>query len=296
MPIRPIRRALVACLAAFAAVFALSFAVVFAVQAPASAAPSSGFNDYDCHPSAAHPRPVVLLHGLGGNGPGNFLTLGPTLAGAGYCVFAETYGSPLPPVPVGGLVSIDKSAQEISALISKVLDKTGAAKVDLVGHSEGGFQSLYIPKFVPGQAAKIQRVVALAPPTHGTTFADLVTLAQKLGIMDQVNKIMATFGCQACTELTTGAPTVAKLNSGPIAQPGIDYTVIASTSDVLVTPKGTSFVNEPGVVNANVQDQCPSDPVGHIGLAYDGAVATMVGNALDPGHTKPITCGIGLPF
>ncbi|MQY06467.1 lipase family alpha/beta hydrolase [Actinomadura macrotermitis] len=284
----PLRKAL--------AIAATGVLLALGVQAPAHAAPSSGFNDWNCRPSAAHPRPVLLLHGLGGNGPGNFLTLGPGLANSGYCVFAPTYGEALPPIPVGGFVAIDTSAREIAGTVDKILASTGADKVDIVGHSEGGFQSLYVPKFVPGQAGRIANVVALAPPTHGTSFADLVTIAHRLGIMAQVNQVLSAAGCQACTELTTGAPTIAKLNDGPIAQPGIAYTVIASTSDALVTPKGTSFVDEPGVTNTYVQDRCPSDPVGHIGLAYDATVAALVGNALDPAHPKPVPCGYGLPF
>src|SRR5207237_15324 len=124
-----------------------------------------GFNDWSCRPSAAHPEPVVLLHGLGGNGPGNFSALGPYLASAGFCVYAPTYGETIPGVPVGGITPIPQSAAEIAAFIGRVLAATGAAKVDLAGHSEGGFQALYGPKFVPGEAATVARVVALAPPT-----------------------------------------------------------------------------------------------------------------------------------
>ena len=39
--------------------------------------------------------------------------------------------------------------------------------------------------------------------------------------------------------------------------------MITSRADELVTPTGTSFVREPGVVNQYVQDFCPLDPVGH---------------------------------
>jgi len=263
------------------------------LESPAAAS-TSGFNDWNCKVSAGRPEPVLLLHGLGGNGPGNMLTLGPYLAGLGYCVYAPTYGEPLPPIPVGGLVPVDRSAHEIAGVIDKILTSTGAAKLDIVGHSEGGYESLYIPKFVPGYAAKIDHVVALAPPTHGTSFAGLVSIAQQLGIMSQVNMILATFGCAACTELTTGATGIVTLNTGPIAQPGVTYNVIASTSDELVTPKGTEFIDEPGVTNAYVQDLCPSDPVGHIGLAYDGGVANMIANALDPTRPVKVDCSIGL--
>ena len=258
-----------------------------------AAAPSSGFNDYGCRPSAAHPEPVLLLHGLGGNGPGNFAALGPELALAGYCVYAPTYGEAVPGIPVGGLVPIEQSAREIAGDIDRVLTATGAARLDLVGHSEGGFQSLYIPKFLPGYAPKIAKVVALAPPTHGTTFANLITIADDLGIRSQVDGVLARAGCAACTEITTNGSLIGPLNHGPVAQPGIDYTVIASKADELVTPYGTEFVSEPGVHDVTVQDTCWLDPVGHIGLAYDSGVAIMIGNALDPAHALPVLCAVG---
>ncbi|MEZ0064727.1 triacylglycerol esterase/lipase EstA (alpha/beta hydrolase family) [Streptacidiphilus sp. MAP12-20] len=254
---------------------------------------SSGFNDWSCHPSAAHPEPVLLLHGLGGNGPGNFATLGPELALAGYCVYAPTYGEAVPGIPVGGLVPIEQSSKEIAGVIDQVLTSTGAGKVDVVGHSEGGFQSLYIPKFLPGYAAKIAKVVALAPPTHGTTFADLITIADDLGIRSQVDGVLTQAGCAACTEITANGSLIGPLTSGPIAQPGIDYTIIASRTDALVTPYGTEFVDEPGVHNVTVQDTCWLDAVGHIGLAYDSGVAIMVANALDPAHRLPVLCAFG---
>src|SRR5436309_5001140 len=147
----------------------------------ASAAPSSGFNDWSCRPSAAHPRPVVLLHGLGANGPGHFSFLGPFLAGQGYCAFAPTYGQATPAIPVGGTVSINKSAPEIAAFIGQVRSSTGASTVDLVGHSEGAFQALWGPKF-SGYAGSVGTVVALAPPTHGTTSGGLVSFGDALGL------------------------------------------------------------------------------------------------------------------
>lgn len=276
---------------------ALGLAATLAGQVAgrAATAPSSGFNDWSCRPSAAHPQPVVLLHGLGGNGPGNFSTLGPYLASAGFCAYAPTYGEAVPLVPVGGITPIPQSATEISAFIGQVLAATGAAKADLVGHSEGGWQALYGPKFVPGEAAKIARVVALAPPTHGTTFSGLVTIGDELGVSSLAEAIIAA-GCPACSALTTGSSLVTSLNTGPVAQPGIAYTVIASTRDELVTPYGTEFVNEPGVANETVQDLCPLDPVGHIGLVYDTDVAQLVRNALDPANPVPVTCSAGPAF
>ena len=93
-----------------------------------------------------------------------------------------------------------------------------------------------------------------------------------------------------------GGSAVDRLTTGPIAQPGIAYTIIASRADALVTPTTTAFVREPGVHNFYVQDTCPFDQVGHIGMAFDPGIATMIGNALDPAHAKPVVCGFGPPF
>jgi hypothetical protein len=210
-------------------------------------------------------------------------------------VFSPTYGQPMPAIPVGGLVTIENSAGQIGSFIDQVLRTTGTAKVDIVGHSEGGFLSLYVPK-VLGYASKVDRVVALAPPTHGTTFANLVTVADLLGVHPVVDQLLSTFGCQSCGELITGGSAVATLTNGQISQPGVGYTIIASTSDEAVTPAQTAFVDEPGVHNAYVQDTCPVDPVGHVGLAFDSGVADLVRNALDPATATPVSCGFGPPF
>ncbi len=88
----------------------------------------------------------------------------------------------------------------------------------------------------------------------------------------------------------------AGVDAGPIAQPGVRYTVITSKYDELVTPSATAFVTEPGVTDEYVQDACPLDPVGHIGEAYDLNVWHLVENALDPAHATPIhLCAFGSP-
>lgn len=267
--------------------------------AVAQAAPSSGFNDWSCVPSAAHPEPVVLLHGLGGNGPRHMSQLGPHMASAGYCAYTFTYGSneqwANPWYEVGGTRSITESSQEIAAFIDEVLAKTGAERVSVVGHSEGGFMSLYVPKVLE-YANRVKRVVALAPPTHGTTFANIVTIGDLLAGREAWTSIAQQFGCVACTEIVVDGPAIKELTNGPIAQPGVKYTIIASKFDALVTPTETSFVHERGVSNSYVQDTCPFDPVGHIGMAFDTGIFDMITNALDPTTARPVRCSFGPPF
>ncbi|TDW95472.1 triacylglycerol esterase/lipase EstA (alpha/beta hydrolase family) [Kribbella pratensis] len=287
-----LRRTAAALLAAFLLTAAITSSPATASTAGAMA---SGFDDWTCKPSAAHPNPLVLLHGLGGNGPGNYSYLGPFLAAKGYCAFTLTYGQATPAIPVGGTLSIAQSSAEIASFVQRVRRTTGAAKVDIVGHSEGGFQSIYGPK-VLGYADQVGKVIALAPPTHGTTFGGLVSVGDYLGLGPLVDQVLRQFGCPACDELIVGGSAVAQLTAGPIAQPGVKYTVIASRFDALVTPHETSFIREPGVTNEFVQDTCPLDTVGHVGLAFDPTVAQLVANALDPTRATRVTCAFGPPL
>jgi triacylglycerol esterase/lipase EstA (alpha/beta hydrolase family) len=284
-------------LAAIAVALTLAAASLTLSAGPASAATGAGNNDASCRPSAAHPDPVVVLHGLGATYYEDLNFLQADLAARGYCTFSLTYGAPYGQTFVGGLEPIATSAAQIRTFITQVLAETGASKVDLVGHSEGAFQSLYVTK-TQGIADKIGKVVAIAPPTHGTTFAGLMNVAYLLGATSRalVGQLLTTLGCPACNDLTTGGSAVATLNNGPIAQPGVNYTIITSRSDELVTPTSTAFVHEPGVHNEYVQDSCPFDPVGHLGEAYDTNVWHLSENALDPAHATPITlCSFGAP-
>jgi triacylglycerol esterase/lipase EstA (alpha/beta hydrolase family) len=272
---------------------ALAFGTFTLAAAPAAQA-AGGNNDPSCKPTAQHPYPVVFLHGLGATYYEDLNFLQSDVAGQGYCTFSATYGAYAGFPYVGGLQPVAQSATQIKAFIGQVLTETGAAKVDIVGHSEGGFQSLYVTK-TQGIAGQVDKVLAIAPPTHGTTFAGLYSLAVAFGQTALVDQALATFGCPACAELVTGGSAVRTLDNGPIAQPGVSYTVLTSRYDELVTPTDTAFVAEPGVRNQYVQDTCPYDPVGHIGEAYDLNVWRLVENALDPANAKALPCAAGSP-
>jgi triacylglycerol esterase/lipase EstA (alpha/beta hydrolase family) len=262
--------------------------LVLLPRGPASAVASSGFNDWSCRPSAAHPRPVVLLHGLSSTGEQNWAIHGPAIAKAGYCAFAPTYSERL---GQGGQASVADSAVEIEAYVDRVLATTGADRVDLVGHSLGAFLALYVTK-VGGYGPRVGRVVALAPPTHGTTLLGLLALVNGLGVRGPVDQALG-LACPACPDLLAGGPAVTRLEDGPVAVPGVDYTVVASRLDAVVTPSSRGFIAEPGVRNYFVQDRCPLDPVGHFGMGFDFGVTSMILNGLDP--SVPIRCGLGPP-
>lgn len=118
--------------------------------------------------------PVVLVHGSLENMAFNWYTASPLLKNAGYCVFALNYsqedsrliGAPGSSRP-GGSGDIVQSAQQLSAFVDQVLAATGASKVDLVGHSQGGMMPRWYMRF-DGGAAKVNHLVALSPPPRAT--------------------------------------------------------------------------------------------------------------------------------
>ena len=234
-------------------------AVLLAVPAVAAAAPSPpGSNDASCRPSAAHPYPVVLVHGTFLNQT-RWLTLSPQIKAAGYCVFSLDYGD-------NGLGEIRQSAAQLAAFVDQVLKETGARKVDVVGHSQGGMMPRYWMKFLGG-AAQVNELIGMAPSNHGTTNP----LASPLGLL-----------CESCLEQAAGSSFLAQLNAGGDTLPGIDYTVISTRYDEVVTPYRSQALAGPAsrVTNVVLQDRCPLDISEHVAIQDDPVAAQWVLNAL----------------
>ncbi|QIJ61836.1 alpha/beta fold hydrolase [Streptomyces sp. JB150] len=280
LPWSRIRRSAAALLLAAAAV------LVPATTAHAADAPSRGWNDYGCKPSAAHPRPVVLVHGTFGNSVDNWLGLAPYLVERGYCVFSLDYGR-LPGVPFfHGLGPIEKSAQELDAFVDKVLGATGAAEVDLVGHSQGGMMPRHYLKFLGG-AAEVNALVGIAPDNHGTTLAGLTRL---LPYFPGAEDLLST-ATPALADQIAGSAFLTRLNAGGDTVPGVRYTVLATKYEQVVTPYRSGFLDGPNVRNVLLQDLCPVDFSEHLAIGlFDRIAFHAVAGALDPANARPTTC------
>ncbi|MDK0518638.1 alpha/beta fold hydrolase [Streptomyces sp. ML-6] len=279
------RRTLAALLLAVAAV-ATSTTTAAAAAPTAATATSRGWNDYSCKPSAAHPRPVVLVHGTFGNSIDNWLVLAPYLVNRGYCVYSLDYGQ-LPGVPFfHGLGPIDESAGQLATFVDEVLAATGAPEVDLVGHSQGGMMPNHYLKFLGG-AAKVNALIGLAPDNHGTTLLGLTKLLPYFpGAEDLLNAHTPGLADQVA-----GSPFMTRLNAGGDTVPGVKYTVIATRYDEVVTPYRTQFLDGPNVRNVLLQDLCPLDLSEHVAIGTIDRIAYHeVVNALDPAHATPTTC------
>jgi triacylglycerol esterase/lipase EstA (alpha/beta hydrolase family) len=269
-------------------VYDFNAGVAAAVAAPGSAPP--GADDWSCVPSAAHPRPVVLVHGTAENMRDNFNALSPLLKNNGYCVYALDYGGQHGQSFIGATGPVADSARELAPFVDRVLAATGAAQADVVGHSQGGMMPRYYLKHLGG-ASKVAHLVGLTPSNHGTTFNGLLTLAAAFPGGSQV----VAAGCPACADQTAGSPFLQDLNAGGDTVPGVSYTVITTRYDEVVTPYASAFLSGPDTTNIVVQDQCALDGAEHLAISYDHIALQEVLNALDPASARRAPCTPVLP-
>ncbi|KUL69080.1 MULTISPECIES: esterase/lipase family protein [unclassified Streptomyces] len=277
----------------------LATAVAYGLVHP-EAAPA-GADDWSCRPSRAHPRPVVLLHGSAANAYNNWSMLAPYLKSLGYCVFAPNYGG-TPGNPFKATGPVPKSARQIARYVDRVLKATGARKVDLVGHSQGGGPTpRWYLRFEGGtdpahpERGKVRRLIALAPSNHGGNLSGVGTVTGRLGLDPTVSAVVG----QAWSDQMPGSEVNRTLDRDGDTRPGVSYTVVSTRYDLFATPYRNNFLTAgPGatVRNILIQDVCPQDVSDHLSLAYDTNAAQLVRNALDPAHARPVRCGITLPL
>lgn len=251
-----------------------------------------GANEWSCRPSAAHPRPVVLVHGTFADMSDSWQALSPLLKNNGYCVFALNYGSYSGSGAIGvyGVGEIADSARELAAFVDQVLAATGAQEVDLVGHSQGGMMPRYYLKYLGG-AEEVHTLVGLSPSNHGTTLDGLFTLSSFFPGASQFTGAL----CPACREQEAGSAFITDLNAGGETVPGVEYTVIQTRYDQVVTPYASAFLAGPNVHNVLLQNQCILDLGDHLSMPYDHNADADVLTALDPAHPKHPLCTPILP-
>ncbi|MFB7721062.1 esterase/lipase family protein [Nocardia sp. NPDC056100] len=260
-----------------------------------------GANDWSCKPTAAHPDPVVLIHGTAGGAQTNWGAYAPLLANEGYCVYSLTYGSldvPWPLSAMGGMKPIPESAAQLGAFVDRVLAATGAPKVDFIAHSQGNTVGNYYIKRAGGHG-KVDKFVAIAPPWLGL-FGDSMNMLRAFGKQlgadaDAVDNMISAGVCQACPQMLGNSSFVNALNADGIYDPTVSYTNVASNFDEAVWPS-VALVPAPNVVNILVQSDCATDFSDHMAIAGSRRVAADALNALDPAHPRAVPCVFIPPF
>lgn len=249
----------------------------------------TGANDWACKPTAEHPRPVVLVHGTGANMAMSWQALSPELKNRGYCVFALNYGFV---GGVGGMARVSRSARELAAFVDRVLAATGASKVDLVGHSQGGMMPRQYMRF-EGGGAKVGTLVGLAPSNHG---AGDPSGKQPSAIQSAITEALLSPLCGACADQTAGSPFLRRLNAGHETEPSPRYVVITTRYDEIVTPYTSALLTGANATNLIVQDGCEIDHVDHAAIAYDRRAIGLTLHALDPNDPAPVPCTAARPW
>jgi triacylglycerol lipase len=218
----------------------------------------------------------VLVHGTFENRFDNWQAMSPALKSAGYCVYALNYGSYNGSGLLGiyGVGEIERSARELRDFVAGVRAQTGAAKVSLVGHSQGGLMPRSFIKDLGG-ADLVEDLVGLSPSNHGTTspFAPL-----------------AGASCPACRQQVAGSAFLRELNAGDESPGGVSYTQLVTRYDQVVVPYTSGYLEpDANVTNLTVQDLCPNDTTEHLRIPYDPPAIQVTLDAL--GRSGPADPG-----
>ena len=236
-----------------------------------------GANDWSCRPTAAHPRPVVLVHGTFGDRTHLWEPISFRLSQAGYCVFSLDYGN-------RATGPIEDSARELATFTTKVLKATGARKVSMIGHSQGGLMPRYYIKYLGG-AKHVDDLIGIAPSNHGTTVLNSSMFAGSEG---------SGFDCVACQQQVAGSPFLTALNAGDETPGTVDYTTITTAYDEVVVPHTSGYLeggrDTDQLTNVTVQETCPVDPSEHVTVPLSATTYAWVADAL--AHDGPARPGL----
>jgi triacylglycerol lipase len=233
-------------------VVALAVAVVLAAVSGLAVAAGVGRPGGPAEPSGPAETPVLVVPGYNGTAA-SVGTLAARLRAAGRQVVVVD-------LPDRGTGDLPASARTLGAAV----ERTGAARVDLVGYSAGGVViRLWLAD--PGRALRARRVVLLGTPNHGT---ELAGAAAALG----------PGLCGSICQLAPGSAVLAELNRGDETPPGPRFFSIWTAQDQTVVPPATAVLD--GAANIRVQDVCPSVRLGHGDLVTSALALGLVVEAL----------------
>ncbi|WP_345379480.1 lipase [Pseudonocardia yuanmonensis] len=214
---------------------------------------------------------VLLLSGTGADPDTAFRWgLRPLLAAEGFPTCLST-------APEANTGDVARRAEYVVHAIRTIAERTGR-KVAVVGHSQGGMVPRWALRFWPDVRDHVSDLVALGPTNAGS---------------DALRDGCAQ-GCSAAHwQQSSGSRFEEALNSGRRTFAGIDYTVVVSSGDTVVTPvpQASALPAEPGggAVAGNgaiaVQEVCPGRRVAHgpLGLSDAASFALVVDALENPG-------------
>lgn len=118
-------------------------------------------------PEDVGPYPIVLMHGMAGwtsiAGYEYFNGIPEALRGDGWTVYTTS---------VDPFQSVEVRAAQAATRIDQILAETGAHRVILIGHSQGGLDARYIVSSL-GYGDRVKSVTTLATPHHGSKISEI---------------------------------------------------------------------------------------------------------------------------
>ncbi|WP_225825074.1 esterase/lipase family protein [Streptomyces naphthomycinicus] len=193
--------------------------------------------------------PVVLLHGFIDN-RSVFVLLRRTLAQHGGQRVESLNYSPL-------TCDIRTAAELLGRHIEEICERTGSARVDIVGHSLGGLIARYYAQCLGGDL-RVRTLVTLGTPHSGTRVAPL---ADAHPIVRQMRP---------------GSPVIEEL-AGPAPGCRTRFVSFWSDLDSLMDPLETACLEHADLDAQNVR----VTGIGHLALPVHPAVAAGIREALD---------------
>ena len=178
-------------------------------------------------------------------------------------------------LPGLGFGDIRESARALASYVDQIRATTGAAKVDLVTHSEGGLVSRWYVKFLGG-TGKVDHYISLGSPQQGTYVANIL----------QFVGLGSCAGIVPCQQMSIGSDFLTGLNGGDETPGAVRWTTVRTWQDELVRPVGNAALAD-GATNVLIQSWCPLRVVGHLGLVLDGTTYTVVRQALTDAAIRP---------
>ncbi|HET9423618.1 MAG TPA: alpha/beta fold hydrolase [Nocardioides sp.] len=208
-----------------------------------------GANDWECVPTAQRPTPVILVHGTFGDRRNLLERMSRKVKEAGFCVYSLDYGN-------RATEDVRDSAQELKVFTERVLEATDAAKVSMVGHSQGGMMPRYYIKYLGGDQV-VDDLVGVAPSNHGSSVTGPPGMNPLAPILDA---LMPALGQQAA-----GSAFLTDLNAGDETPGDVSYTQITTKYDEIVRPHTSGYLAAgPRTTNLTIQDVCRLDLSEHV--------------------------------
>lgn len=231
----------------------------------------AGVNDWECRTTAARPTPVVLVHGTFGDRRHLLENLGRGIKAAGFCVYSLDYGN-------RGTGDVRDSARQLAEFVGRVRRATGAARVSMVGHSQGGMMPRYYIKRLGG-ADVVDDLVGIAPSNHGTRI-----VMSQLPIADLVPGLV----CRSCVQQAADSDFLRRLNHGDETPGPVSYTQITTRYDEVVVPHTSGYLEDgPRTTNITLQDLCPSLLTEHLFIPTHRTTVALTLDALTrPGPAR----------